>query len=43
LERSRIFITLVGRHISVLDEGRDIDEEEGYAIVPKETENDGGG
>ena len=37
-----MFITLVGRHMSVLDEERDVDEE-GCAIVPKGTENDGGG
>ena len=45
LERSRICITLVGRHVSVLDEERDVDEEDGGAIVavPKETGRDGGG
>ena len=46
LERSRICITLVGRHVSVLDEERDVDEEEAGAImeVPKETgKKDGGG
>lgn len=37
-----MFITLVGRHMSVLDEERDVEEEEGGAIVPKETEKDGG-
>ena len=36
-----MFITLVGRHMSVLDEERDV-EEEGGAIIPKETGKDGG-
>ena len=38
-----MFIILVGRHISELDEERDVEEEEGGAIVTKETEKDGGG
>jgi hypothetical protein len=45
LERSRICIILVGRHVSVLDEEtRDVEEEEGaIAAVPKGKERDGGG
>ena len=45
MERSRICIILVGRHISVLDEERDVEGEEAGAIlaVPKETEKRGGG
>ena len=40
MERSRICIILVGRHVSVLDEERDVEEAEAGAIVavPKETE-----
>ena len=43
LERSSMFIILVGRHTSVLDEERGVEEDEEGAIVPKETGKDGGG
>ena len=38
-----MFIILVGRHTSVLDEERGVEEDEEGAIVPKETGKDGGG